>query len=81
MNNLKLNRKTLIIGLIIIVAVMFILPRLQGDNNSNDNNNSSGSSGSNNNNQSQNSGADTRYHRSRFIRGSRWLCRQYNLHV
>lgn len=60
MNNLKLDRKTLVIGLVIFVAVMFILPRLQGDSDSNDSNNADDNSGSSSNtsNQPQDSGVD-----------------------
>lgn len=49
MNNIKLDRKTIVIGLIVLVGALYFLPKILGNDNSDDNNNnnSSGSSTTN----------------------------------
>jgi hypothetical protein len=44
MQNIKLNRNTIIIGLIILVGALYFLPKILGNNNSDSNNNPSSSS-------------------------------------
>ncbi len=51
MQNIKLNRNTIIIGLLILVGAIYFLPKILGNNNSN--------SGNNNNNTSSNSATNT----------------------
>jgi hypothetical protein len=51
MNNLKLNRNTMIIGAIILIGAIYFLPKILGNNNSNNSNN--------NNNTTSNSATST----------------------
>ncbi len=51
MQNIKLNRNTIIIGLLILVGAIYFLPKILGNNNSN--------SGNNNDNTSSNSATNT----------------------